>query len=523
MPLTTVVGSSGSGKTTFLNDVHKSHKCTYIRQYHNVRPYVTVTKVPNFDPTQLPYWDIYVNEGTAEKKKVGGTMAGEFTAGLSGGQRKLFLFELIYQRTLTQKKLLIVLDEPFAGVTDDFVPFIVDRLKKMSKKHNILLVTNDHVQTLSNIANNVITVSAIDRKNVKINSREKVDRMKAIAALSVGDDYVYESSNADLKFFVDTELVSGGGVMGVGGFTIFSFILFLLSFWGSSDDSAPLVIIAGGIIAYFAINPYLLSLVDWRNYMTEEAEALLHSSKSMNKMLKTGLTMFLVFAISLLEYGFINAVIGGLEGIDFWIAMLFDSGSMTFPFLCFGIYTSLPHQAVETFGSMPFLFMIFFSTTFSPGSGVPGLKSLRYLFSRFYFWCMVPGVMDQMEGCPKTQSLNMLYLCLSGLLGVFLFLVVMGGVTLVRNAKKAKLTEKLASMMDDDEFIQLQVEMYGEKQLRRLQHVDSSGSLGQTVHSEIKSNTNSVTMDVAIPYGNKSDSGSSDKDDQVGMDMDIDC
>lgn len=70
MPLTTVVGSSGSGKvstsqrdngwllnsrtdailliidlfhrfialqTTFLNDVHKSHKCTYLRQYHNVR------------------------------------------------------------------------------------------------------------------------------------------------------------------------------------------------------------------------------------------------------------------------------------------------------------------------------------------------------------------------------------------------------------------------------------------------------------------------------------------------------
>jgi ABC-type lipoprotein export system ATPase subunit len=109
--------SSGSGKTTFLNDVHRSHNCIYIRQYHNLRPYITVTKVPNFDPTSLPFWDTYVNEGTANKIQLGGTMAGKFTAGLSGGQRKLFLFELIYQRTKTQKGLLIVLDEPFAGVT----------------------------------------------------------------------------------------------------------------------------------------------------------------------------------------------------------------------------------------------------------------------------------------------------------------------------------------------------------------------------------------------------------------------
>ena len=68
-----------SGKTTFLNDTTKSHKCTYIRQYHNIRPYVTVSKIPNFDPSKLPYWDIYEREGTAKSIKVGGTMAGEFT------------------------------------------------------------------------------------------------------------------------------------------------------------------------------------------------------------------------------------------------------------------------------------------------------------------------------------------------------------------------------------------------------------------------------------------------------------
>lgn len=72
---------------------------------------MTVTKVPNFDATKLPYWEIYEREGTAQSIKLGGTMAGEFYAGLSGGQRKLFLFELIYQRTINQSKLLIVLDE----------------------------------------------------------------------------------------------------------------------------------------------------------------------------------------------------------------------------------------------------------------------------------------------------------------------------------------------------------------------------------------------------------------------------
>ena len=406
----------------------------------------------------------------------------------------------------------IIPSQPFAGVTDDFVPWIVERLNLMRKRHNILLVTNDHVQTLTNMADNTITVSAIDRTVVKINDHEQVDREKAILALSVGDQYAYNSSNADLKFFFDTEIWLNGGILGVVGFTVFAFLLFLLSYWDSNDESAALVLIAGGIIAYFAINPFLLSLVDWRNYMNEEAEALLHSSKSMNKVLKSLVVMALVFGISLIEYGLINAVVGGLSDIKYWVAILFDSGSMTFPFICFGIYTALPHQAVETFASMPFLFMIFFSTTFSPGSGVPGLKVLRYLFSRFYFWCMVPGVMDQMEGCPADEGLNLLYLILSGLLGVFLFLVFQGVLTVVRNAKKKELSKLRETMKDDEQFIQLQVEMYGEKALRRLQHVDSSGSLGQTVHSE-KLHSGKPSADVT---GN-----TFTETDNVGLEIDV--
>merc|ERR1712226_604816 len=196
--------------------------------------------------------------------------------------------------------------------------------------------------------------------------------------------------------------------------------------------------------------------------------------------------MTLIFLISLLEYGFVNAVIGGLEGFEFWVAIFFDSASMTFPFICFGLYTALPFQAVEMLGSMPFLFMIFFSTTFSPGAGVPGLKELRYLFSRFYFWCMVPGVQDQMEGCPADSGLNLLYLCLSGLLGVFLFIVIRGTVTLYKSIQRKKDHQKKAALADSDDFIDLQLYLYGEKQLRKLLRADSSGSITNTMHSDIE-------------------------------------
>ena len=149
-----------------------------------MRPCVAVTTIPNFDPTKLPYWKIYEVEGTASKIPVGGTMAGEFAAGLSGGQRKLLLFELIVQRTLEHEPLLIVLDEPFAGVTDDFVPWIVERLKVLRQYHNIVLVTNDHVHVLMELADNTIRVSAVDRSVVQINQLEHpVDREETILAL----------------------------------------------------------------------------------------------------------------------------------------------------------------------------------------------------------------------------------------------------------------------------------------------------------------------------------------------------
>jgi hypothetical protein len=223
-----------------------------------------------------------------------------------------------------------------------------------------------------------------------------------------------------------------------------------------------------------------MALVDWRNAMREEAEALVHSSKGMNKFLKTILTLVLVVLISLIEYGFVNAVIDGLSDVKFWLAMLFDSISMTFPLIAFGIYTTLPFQLAKILGSLPFLFMIFYSTTFSPGSGVPGIKVFRYLFSRFYFWCMIPVAQDEMEGCPADETLNILYMILSTLLCVFLFGLAMIAFWVKAMSKQSKHEEVRATLMNDEEFHLLQMELYGAKVLQKFQN-----NLSMTDHTKV--------------------------------------
>lgn len=239
------------------------------------------------------------------------------------------------------------------------------------------------------------------------------------------------------------------------------------------------------------MNPYLLALVDWRNFMSEEAEALLHASKSMNKTLKTLLTLFLIVIISVVEYGVVNAVVSGFESGRHWVAMLMDSASLTFPFICLGLYSKLPFHAVEIFASMPFLFMIFFSTTFSPGSGVAGLKELRYLFPRFYWWCFIPGVQNNMEGCPADDVI-MIYMVLSAMLGLVLFLIYQSVKSIMRKAKRKKKAE-FHNSLKDEEFRDLQIELYGEEVLFK-------DSLANTVHSARSSKSSS-----SVEYGRRLD------------------
>jgi hypothetical protein len=39
---------------------------------------ITVSNIPEYDPTGLPFWEIYVKEGKSNTIRVGGTLAGNF-------------------------------------------------------------------------------------------------------------------------------------------------------------------------------------------------------------------------------------------------------------------------------------------------------------------------------------------------------------------------------------------------------------------------------------------------------------
>ena len=468
------------GKTTFLNDVHKFHKCTYIRQYHNLRPYIKVSAIPNFDPRQLPYWDIYIREKKESSIIVGGTIGGQFMPGLSGGQRKMLLFELICQRTSIQENLLIVLDEPFAGVTDDFVPYIIERLNQMRMKHNILLVTNDHVEALKKMADNTVTVSAIDRSSVNINGRDGVNRELALLAMSIGDEYRSTTNKKDMKFFRKVELSKTGGLPKIFINAMIAFGLFIATFWDSASGSEALVVIAGGLVTFCALHPYILQIVDWRIYMLEEAEALLHSSISMNKFLKSSLFILLLFILSGIQFLCINVVLGTLTSAKYFIGFLSDNFSDASVVLCLGLFTDLSAEEVQIIGSMKMLFTIFFSTTFSPGAGVPGLNGLRYITPRFYLWCMLPGVGDYMEGCPADNLL--VYLVMSALLIPYLFAVYAVAREAHTTLQSMKKQSSRRKWIKSAEYKELQHELFSENALANLKQF-SSLSMGGSFES----------------------------------------
>lgn len=202
--------------------------------------------------------------------------------------------------------------------------------------------------------------------------------------------------------------------------------------------------------------------------MLEEAEALLHSSKTANKNLKTCLTLFMLVVICTIQFACLDAVIGTLTTVQFFIGILFDNLSLLIGMILFGLYSNLPDQAVQILGALPFLFMIFFSTTFSPGSGVKYVKELRYLFSRYYLWCMLPQDLG-MEGCPESNTL--LYLILSSLLVPFLYILCKAGIRFHQKSHKGKKKSSRRESMKTIEFAELQLELFGEKAVNNLADV----------------------------------------------------
>ena len=202
-------------------------------------------------------------------------------------------------------------------MTDDFIPFIAERLNEMRDKHNVFLVTNDHVQTLKNMVDNTITVSAINRSKVQKNGKDEIDRNMALLAASIGDGYKHNTSNKDLEFFINVEFSKNSGILEVAAYVTFAFGMFLFMFWDSKPGSEALVLIAAGNRAFFTANPNFLQLVDWRIHMVEEAEALMHSSMATNKLLKMILTLFLLLVITIIQFNCQEVVFGVTTRAEF--------------------------------------------------------------------------------------------------------------------------------------------------------------------------------------------------------------
>ena len=475
-----------------------------------LRPYIPVSCIPQFDPTRLPYWDLYTERDQQESIALGGTMAGQFTAGLSGGQRKVFLLELLCQRLEQQKQqgkqehFLILLDEPFAGVTDDFVPYIVRRLQQLQSTKQkrqaitLVIVTNDHVSAVTSpkVADHVLHVSSLDRSIVQLTSNVNQDDDDAkitssshhnesdnkensmVDTISVprddilwalcspipaslvmdkpanelrqsDDEFQQEGSSssstpndgtsqatplnspstrlsiADLAFFWKVEIVASRFWLLLLSSVVICFGFFLLCLWDSDDTTAAaLVLMASTLLSFFAMNPFVLPLVDWRYAVQQEGQAWLFGSSSRRRVgggalaphvgpqgiLKFSSLLIILIVLSVLQFLVVNAVTGSFSSpssfwkFDIWLGMIMDSIAHCVPGMILGIFSNMDFTMVQLVGSVPVMLTIFFSTTFSPCSGVQVVKELRYLTSRFYFWCFVPGVQDLMEGCPSTRG-----------------------------------------------------------------------------------------------------------------------
>ena len=97
-------------------------------------------------------------------------------------------------------------------------------------------------------------------------------------------------------------------LVGTTVYTSLVFGLFIVGFWDSTEELSALVLVASSVLAFFCIQPFLLSLPDWRFAVKEEAEALLHTSLTLSRFLKALMAILLTLIVLTVEFAFINIV-----------------------------------------------------------------------------------------------------------------------------------------------------------------------------------------------------------------------
>jgi energy-coupling factor transporter ATP-binding protein EcfA2 len=395
-----IVGASGSGKTTLLEEAYKISGCIYIRQYHQLRPHLKINDVRNFDPSGLPYT-------ASDTTRVGGTYNGTHIPGLSGGQRKMFIFELIKQRTVDEKDLLIVLDEPFAGVTDQFEGWIIEQLRILQSRHRILVVTNDHIDAIRNISDNVVTVSGKDRSQVLINGTA-VTRQTALTSLTAGDSKPRNTSFelAEVMCFCKTELLESTFLIQTAVVSVFLRLLYVSAMWNPPTFSEPLLVIMGLIVEILALRPFVESLAAWRECVTEEADALVHSSVQLQKALMCVLVCVLRLCGTMMTYVQLQILSDGLSGRGIMFGIICESIYSDAVIIMVSLYSNVAQQKIAFIASIPAGFNLLLSTSTNPGGGTMVLKPLRYATVRFYLFCFIGDpATNRMEACPRDADM----------------------------------------------------------------------------------------------------------------------
>jgi hypothetical protein len=104
----------------------------------------------------------------------------------------------------------------------------------------------------------------------------------------------------------------------------------------------------------------------------------------------------------------------------------------------------------------------------------------------------------------------------------------MGIVTFFRNIKKAEKREGMYKLQSDNDFIALQVEMYGEKQLLRLQHQDQdsvrSGLYSLMALNDSKNDSLANSVSPLYKAGGDAATDDDDSDDDDGfISVEYDC
>ena len=82
--------------------------------------------------------------------------------------------------------------------------------------------------------------------------------------------------------------------------------------------------------------------------------------------------------------------------------------------------------------------------------------------NRFYFWCIVPDVQDDMEGCPDEGVDIWVYMFLSGIMGLVLFVLAKIIVDLKKKSNMKKKLEIAKGMNDTNEYRELERELFGD-------------------------------------------------------------